>query len=160
MNVFCLTSNIIIAVTLVVKILHGLFQNPRIFNYVKFYYCATIACVWASLCFKLVITKGYGVRATMIEGQNAFAPSLCFAEVSRDSCQNTCDQITSDRKSKCTWSNCVLCIPFTLSGSPNKCLRHICGACVIKTWRLPAKTVIIIIIVFVKSCLLHVQNVC
>ena len=25
----------------------------------------------------LVITKGYGVRATTIEGQNAFAPSLC-----------------------------------------------------------------------------------
>ena len=31
---------------------------------------------------KLVITKGYRVRATMIEGQNAFAPSLCFAPVS------------------------------------------------------------------------------
>ena len=28
---------------------------------------------------KLVITKGYGVRATNIEGQNAFAPTLCFA---------------------------------------------------------------------------------
>ena len=27
----------------------------------------------------LVITKGYGVRATTIEGQNAFAPWLCFA---------------------------------------------------------------------------------
>ena len=25
-----------------------------------------------------VITKGYGVRATTIEGQNAFAPSLCY----------------------------------------------------------------------------------
>ena len=29
--------------------------------------------------YKLVITKGYGVRATTIEGQNAFAPSLRFA---------------------------------------------------------------------------------
>ena len=28
---------------------------------------------------KLVITKGYGVRATTIEGQNAFSPALCFA---------------------------------------------------------------------------------
>ena len=27
----------------------------------------------------VVITKGYGVRATTIEGQNAFAPVLCFA---------------------------------------------------------------------------------
>ena len=28
---------------------------------------------------ELVITKGYGVLATTIEGQNAFAPKLCFA---------------------------------------------------------------------------------
>ena len=33
---------------------------------------------------RLVITKGYGVRATAIEGQNAIAPTLCFAQVSRD----------------------------------------------------------------------------
>ena len=32
---------------------------------------------------ELVITKGYEMRATTIEGQNAFAPTLCFAEVSR-----------------------------------------------------------------------------
>ena len=31
-----------------------------------------------SLLLKLVITKGYGVRATTMEGQNAFAPTLCF----------------------------------------------------------------------------------
>ena len=34
---------------------------------------------------QLVITKGYKVRVTTIEGQNAFAPTLCFAQVSRDS---------------------------------------------------------------------------
>ena len=28
---------------------------------------------------KLVITKGYGVQATAIESQNAFAQTLCFA---------------------------------------------------------------------------------
>ena len=28
---------------------------------------------------ELVITKGYGVQATTIEGQNTFAPKLCFA---------------------------------------------------------------------------------
>ena len=32
---------------------------------------------------ELVITKGYGMRATTIEGQNAFAPSLCFTQISR-----------------------------------------------------------------------------
>ena len=26
----------------------------------------------------LVITNGYRMRATMIEGQNAFAPTMCF----------------------------------------------------------------------------------
>ena len=34
---------------------------------------------------QLVITKGYKARVTTIEGQNAFAPTLCFAQVSRDS---------------------------------------------------------------------------
>ena len=29
------------------------------------------------LLLKLLITKGYEVRGTTIEGQNAFAPSLC-----------------------------------------------------------------------------------
>ena len=28
----------------------------------------------------LEITKGYGVQATTIEGQNDFAPTLCFAK--------------------------------------------------------------------------------
>ena len=31
-----------------------------------------------------VITKGYRVQVTTIEGQNAFAPLLCFAQVSSD----------------------------------------------------------------------------
>ena len=45
--------------------------------------------------YKLVITKGYGVRAKAIEGQKAFAPLLCFhVKVS----QNTRDQIKSERQ--------------------------------------------------------------
>ena len=35
--------------------------------------------------------------------------------------QNMCDQITSDRTSKCLWSDCVLCVPFIFSGSSNEC---------------------------------------
>ena len=34
---------------------------------------------------------------------------------------NARDQIASERRSKRAWSNCVLCIPFILYGSPNKC---------------------------------------
>ena len=50
--------------------------------------------------------------------------------------QNMHDQITSDKRSKRTWSHCVMCIPFILSGSPNECWLHTCDAYVITTWRL------------------------
>ena len=29
-----------------------------------------------------------------------------------------------------------MCIPFILSGIPNKCWLHTCDACIITTWRL------------------------
>ena len=48
--------------------------------------------------------------------------------------QNMRDQMTSDRWSKHVWSNCVLCIPFILSG--NECWLHTWDACAITTWRL------------------------
>ena len=32
----------------------------------------------------LVITKGYGVLVTTMEGQNSFAPKICFPLVSHD----------------------------------------------------------------------------
>ena len=43
---------------------------------------------------------------------------LCAKFHVRDS-QNTRDQITSDRRFKRAWSNCVMYIPYILSGSPN-----------------------------------------
>ena len=43
---------------------------------------------------------------------------------------------TGDRRRKRRWSNCVLCIPSIIGGSPNKCWLHTCDACVITTWRL------------------------
>ena len=36
---------------------------------------------------------------------------------------------------KQAWSNCPLCIPFILSGSPKECWLHTCDACII-SWRL------------------------
>ena len=36
-------------------------------------------------------------------------------------------------------NNLVLCIPFILSESPNKCWLHTCDSCVITTWRLGLK---------------------
>ena len=59
-----------------------------------------------------------------------------FSKFHLTDAQNTRDQITSERRSKCAWSKCVLCIPFILSGSPNECGLHTCDACVITTWRL------------------------
>ena len=49
----------------------------------------------------LVITKGYRVRATTIEDQNAFA-SCASSKFHVTDSQNTRDQITSDRRSKRT----------------------------------------------------------
>ena len=43
------------------------------------------------------------MRATTIEDQNAFALSLCFAQVHVIDGRNTRDQITSDRRSKREW---------------------------------------------------------
>ena len=40
------------------------------------------------------------------------------------------------RRSKCTWLNCILCIPLILSESPNECWLRTCDACVITSWRL------------------------
>ena len=42
----------------------------------------------------------------------------------------------SDRRSKLTWSKCVLCIPYIHSGSPNKCWLHTCDTCIITTYKI------------------------
>ena len=44
------------------------------------------------------MTKGYGVRAREIEGQNALALMLYFVYVMED--RNSQDQITSDRSKR------------------------------------------------------------
>ena len=50
--------------------------------------------------------------------------------------QSIHDQIMSDRRSKRAWSNCVMCISFILSASPDECWLHTCHTCIITTWRL------------------------
>ena len=50
--------------------------------------------------------------------------------------QNRRDQIIRDRRSRPLWSNCVLCIPFILSGISNECWLHTCDVCVMISWRL------------------------
>ena len=42
---------------------------------------------------------------------------------------NTRDEITTDRKSRCTSPDFVLCIPFILSGSLHECWPLMCSAC-------------------------------
>ena len=44
------------------------------------------------------------------------------------------------RRPKRVRSNCVLCIPFILSGIPIEWWLHTCDACVITTWRLGLRT--------------------
>ena len=86
--------------------------------------------------FILKITKAYEVRATTMKNYNAFTPTLCFAQDSRDRWSEHAWSYSSDRRSKRQWSNCFMSIPFILSGSPNECWLHTCDACAITTWRL------------------------
>ena len=44
----------------------------------KHKFCCIYQILSLGFILKLVITKGYGVRATTIKGQNAFGPTLCF----------------------------------------------------------------------------------
>ena len=96
---------------------------------------------WLSGPMKLVLTKGYGVRATTI-GRSTLLLQRCALRkfhVRVTVGQNTRDQITSNRRSKRAWSKCVLCIPHILSGRSSESLPHTCDACVIRglglTWR-------------------------
>ena len=50
--------------------------------------------------------------------------------------QNTRNQIMRCSLSKRAWSNCVVYIPFILSGTPTKCWLRTCDSCVITTWTL------------------------
>ena len=50
--------------------------------------------------------------------------------------QNACEQITRGRRLKHMWSNCILSVPFILSGNPNECWLHRCNTCVITPSRL------------------------
>ena len=79
------------------------------------------------------------MHATPIRGPNAFAPTLCFVQVSCDRWSKHAWSDYEGRRSKRAWSNCVLCIPFILSGSLNECWLHTCDACVITTWILGSR---------------------
>ena len=94
---------------------------------ISIYYC--LLRLIRNLNLKLVITKVDGVRATKIESQNALLHCYALPKFYVTDSQNTRDLITSDRRSKRAWSNCVLGIPFILSGSPNdatymQCIRN------------------------------------
>ena len=56
--------------------------------------------------------------------------------------QNRHDQIIRDRRSRPLWSNCVLCIPFILSGISNECWLPTCDVCVMTTCRLGLRATI------------------
>ena len=58
------------------------------------------------------------MQTTSIEGENAFAHRCTLRKLHVTDSKNIRDQITSDKRSKRGLSNCVLCIPFILSGSP------------------------------------------
>ena len=87
--------------------------------------------------WKIEITKSW-VGATMMGDENAFTPTLCTALVSRDRWSKHAYQIPNERRPNGDWSNCILSIPFILSGSPSECRLYTCDACtiLITTWTL------------------------
>ena len=61
---------------------------------------------------------------------------LCFAQGWRDRWSKHAWSDYEWSRSTSEWSNCVLCIPFILSGSPNEFWLHTYDACTITTRRL------------------------
>ena len=49
--------------------------------------------------------------------------------------KNANDQISSDRRSKRSLSNCILCLPYILSGGPNESWLHTSDTCTTTTWK-------------------------
>ena len=88
----------------------------------------------------LVITKGYRVQATMIEGQDAFAPLLCFAYVCTWQIVKTREIWLWVIESPNRHDQIALCP----SGSPNECWLHTCDA----TWRVGLRLLLLPAITF------------
>ena len=78
---------------------------------------------------KLVKTKGYGVRATTIEGQIRFCSNaVLFASFTS---KHAWSDYNRGEGPNCAWSRFRSVHSIILNGSP-----HTCRACVIETWRL------------------------
>ena len=83
------------------------------------------------------------MQATTTEDEKALSPMLCFAKFYTTDGQNMRDQITRDRRPKRMWSNCIPCIPLILCGNPKECWLHTCDTCVITTWRLGLRVLLV-----------------
>ena len=97
----------------------------------------------------LVITKGYGVQATTIEMSKRFCSNdvLRILQVSPDGWSKHAWYDYEWKKVQTrvrAWLNCVLCIPFILSGSSNSYWLHTCDECVITTWRLGLRAPLVV----------------
>ena len=79
--------------------------------------------------WKLVITKGYRVRATTVKTLLLQRCALRKFHVTNG--QNLCEQVTSDRRSK--FHSFLVEVQ---TNALNECWLHMCDACVITTWRL------------------------
>ena len=85
---------------------------------------------------KLVIIKVTECGRQRSKAKTRLLRRCAFRKFQVTDSQNTRDHITSDRRSRRAWSNCVLRIPFILSESPKERWLHACNACAITTWRL------------------------
>ena len=65
-----------------------------------------------------IMTPGGGIWGYLYTKTNQRSKCCALCRFHMTDSQNAYYQITNDRRLKCAWSNCVLHIPFILSGSP------------------------------------------
>ena len=96
------------------------------FLVVSFVECVNKSFVWCCTKFKISTKFYFGLLINIQRLRSAGATMLLLQHMIR----------LRRVEGQNAWSNCILCIPFILSGSPNKCWLHTCDTCIISIWRL------------------------
>ena len=83
--------------------------------------------------YTLVITKGYGVRATTIEGQNAYLQRCALCTFTWQMVKTRVIRLRVTEGPNARDQIRVMYIPFILNGRPYECCVHAWDACILTT---------------------------
>ena len=120
--------------------------NPQSFIHTLYTYIYMLQLIFYLRYFLFLLFSGRLMYANEDDRQWSKVKTLLFQRCAlrkfhvtdgqKGAWSNLRDQITSNRRLQRESSNCVLCIPYILTGSPNRCWLHTCNACIITTWKL------------------------